>query len=45
MGLTLVRKIVELHGGWIRVESEGDGTGTTFRLSLAGAPSVPAELG
>ena len=35
LGLALVRRIVELHGGKIRVESEGSGLGTTFRFTLA----------
>jgi len=33
LGLTIVQKIIELHGGRIQVESEV-GTGTTFRLLL-----------
>jgi len=35
MGLALVRRIVEQHGGKIWVESEGVGQGTTFRFNLA----------
>jgi signal transduction histidine kinase len=34
LGLTLTKRFVELHGGSIRVESEGEGEGCTFRLSL-----------
>ena len=30
LGLTLTRKMVQLHGGTIWVESEGPGKGTTF---------------
>jgi len=35
LGLALVRRIVELHGGKIWVESDGLGHGSTFRFTLA----------
>ncbi|HEY1404504.1 MAG TPA: PAS domain S-box protein [Pyrinomonadaceae bacterium] len=34
LGLSIVRQIVELHGGSVRVESEGEGRGTSFTVSL-----------
>ncbi len=42
VGLTLVRRIVELHGGHVDVTSPGVGQGSTFRVRLpvAVAPAV-----
>jgi PAS domain S-box-containing protein len=34
LGLAIVRHIVELHGGTIRAESSGEGSGATFTVSL-----------
>jgi PAS domain S-box-containing protein len=34
LGLSVVRQLVELHGGRISVESEGRGKGATFRAQL-----------
>lgn len=34
VGLTLVRRIVEVHGGRIWVESDGKGQGSTFYFTL-----------
>jgi signal transduction histidine kinase len=39
LGLVLTRRLVELHGGWIAVDSEL-GRGTTFTVTLpSGAPA------
>ncbi len=42
IGLTLIKKLVELHGGSVKAESRGMGQGSTFTLSLPVAPSPPA---
>ncbi|HTL03682.1 MAG TPA: CHASE3 domain-containing protein [Vicinamibacterales bacterium] len=34
LGLAIVRRIVEMHGGTIRAESPGDGQGATFIVEL-----------
>lgn len=45
LGLTLVRRLVELHGGRVAVASEGLGRGSEFtaRLPLLQAAEPPAE--
>jgi PAS domain S-box-containing protein len=43
LGLAIVRHIVELHGGMVQAESEGDGKGATFTVRLPGVlPGVSA---
>src|SRR5262249_38755385 len=34
LGLAIVRQLVELHGGNVTAESEGEGKGATFRVRL-----------
>ncbi len=34
LGLAIVRHLVELHGGSVSVESQGEGLGATFRVTL-----------
>ena len=40
LGLAIVRQLVELHGGTIRVQSDGEGQGAVFTVTL---PAVPAR--
>jgi PAS domain S-box-containing protein len=38
LGLSIVRHLVELHGGTVRADSDGEGTGATFVVRLPVAP-------
>jgi len=40
IGLALVKRIVNVHGGDIWVESQGNGTGSTFYFTLSQKPNV-----
>jgi len=43
LGLAIVRQLVELHGGAVRVESTGEGHGATFAVSLPLAAARAAD--
>ncbi len=48
LGLSIVRQLVELHGGEVRAESAGEGLGATFTIKLpihATAPGLAAGPG
>src|SRR5690349_21813304 len=41
LGLSIVRQLVELHGGTVTAESPGAGAGTTFKVTLPAATVQP----
>jgi signal transduction histidine kinase/ActR/RegA family two-component response regulator len=43
IGLTIVRHIVELHGGGVRADSRGEGHGSTFTVTLPITAAPEAE--
>ena len=45
IGLTLVRRLAELHGGGVHAASDGDGLGSTFtvRMPTVAAPKADSE--
>jgi PAS domain S-box-containing protein len=42
LGLAIVRSLVELHGGSVRVDSPGEGQGSTFTVALPFTAQLPA---
>ena len=45
IGLTIVRHIVELHGGTVKAESAGEGHGSVFTVTLPVAATVDGHAG
>ena len=44
IGLTLVKRLVEMHGGSVEVQSRGRNLGTTFRVLLPALPEPPVAV-
>jgi signal transduction histidine kinase/ActR/RegA family two-component response regulator len=44
LGLAIVRHLTELHGGRVRVESDGPGAGATFTVHLPAMASGPSTI-
>lgn len=45
LGLSITRQLVEMHGGTVHAESEGEGKGATFTVKLPGSKNVVPQNG
>lgn len=45
IGLTVVKRLVEMHGGWVEARSDGPGWGSEFVVWLPRAAEIPVEPG
>jgi signal transduction histidine kinase len=45
LGLTVVKQLVDLHGGMVTVDSRGTGHGATFTVSLPVERALPEDRG
>src|SRR5262249_25976704 len=43
LGLAIVRDLVQLHGGSVRAESEGEGRGATFTVRFPAGPEAVGD--
>ncbi|OWQ92215.1 hypothetical protein CDN99_07695 [Roseateles aquatilis] len=44
LGLAIVKSLVEAHGGWVEVRSDGPGRGTVIEFWLPGAEAAPVNV-